>query len=254
MNNTLDNNQETNEEINQEINKETVEKISTDSINIENKNDVEIAKTLDEVVKDELVIVDKKTGHKRKIRRFHLGSNFELRIKHHKYIYLAASIIFAISLGSLVFESIRFNKDMKVWPEAFLLLISGLSVILSFLTVFVWRIVIRIKHKEIFDGLILDGNNVTIWDGISQIEKGYLFKARFTWYLGIRISIQAFGYDENDILVKYLEIDIPNSKLDVWYRYYEKENANPQKEFLSIDIDKRKVEFYKKIYNNNTKE
>ncbi len=106
---------------------------------------------------------------------------------------------------------------------------------------------IKFKHKELFQGLILIGNKIKVWDGESQIEQGYLFKASLTWYLKLRVKIEAYGYKENDILVRNLEIDIPKNKLNIWYRYYETPESEPERQFLTIDIPNLKVEFFKKI-------
>ncbi len=147
--NTTEENIITEKTIDSEITKEVELTKEFESKTVEEKiEDLEVAETLDDVVQDTVQVVDKTTGTKKKIRRFSFGNGFELKIKHHKGYYLLATAIFVISLVSLFFEIYRFNQDMQIWAALTMALISVSSVALSFMSVFLWRILLNLNTKN----------------------------------------------------------------------------------------------------------
>ncbi len=173
--------------------------------------------------------------------KLHLSSDFEISVKHHKVLYFVTFIVFVLTILTLVFGITKFG-ELATWAEIVFLIISSISIGLTFLSVFVWRFAIFFRYRSLFTGLVINSKEVCDAKQCTKDNKGYFFRLKFKYFFFLKSEI--VSNLEHDIKITSLEIDIPNNSLNMWYEG----TVHGKKilEYMKINLHDNSVEFFDK--------
>lgn len=171
--------------------------------------------------------------------KLHLTSDFEISVKHHKVLYFVSFIVFVLTVLTLVFGVIKFG-ELATWAEVVFLIISSISIGLSFLSMLVWRFAIYFRYRTLFTGLVINSNEVCDAKLCTKENKGFFFKLQFQYIFFLKAKISS--NIEHNIKIDSLEIDIPNDSLNMWYSGTIK--GKQILEHAKIDLKDHRVEFF----------